>query len=511
MIHFVKNQACRRTVGRLFVFIGITLCAVGQTVGAQTRFALRDTTPDLSKYANVEDCVSGLRRTLQEEYIQVTDWADTIELGANFRFSPGSKTGEAFASQCIAKFNAESVDVADSYLFWIELYMAAGKIKDGEIVAKRMLSGLSWNPTGSETSLGTGLNNVIAAFSRARPYPTDLISSLIESYIDGPNRPSSIKELVRLYTTRTRFQLISNDSSAAKLSAQTIVSLIDGYSGDSIDAEYIRRDAPSDLALARELLADNQILDSLRVSGQAYARARRSIWKDVSGLSQINRDANIVHDRVKMIGEKAAPLVGQYVYPRNGNVSSSAASASRNVSDVSYPSPGKINIVAFLYGGCRKETPILIGKVRAHHKALDCLAAYTILKRIAKQYPEVELTVVTRTKGYLGMEGPLSPDVEVDMIKKWWIDNHKLPASLVIAETDYFRMPSSEDRRRIDVPDVNAENYIFLSEQKREKDIENKTFYLVDADGTILEADLINIYTERSLKPILDIITKRNK
>lgn len=51
MISRIKTPNTSKKVGRLFVFICITLYTVAQTVGAQTRFDIRDTVPDISKYS----------------------------------------------------------------------------------------------------------------------------------------------------------------------------------------------------------------------------------------------------------------------------------------------------------------------------------------------------------------------------------------------------------------------------------------------------------------------------
>lgn len=501
MIPLVKIPDTRKKLGRLFVLICITLYAVGQTVGAQTRFASRDTTPDISKYGLIEECIAGFHRVLRAEEIKLPDWRDTIELVGGEEFKPIPGAAQNFSSRCLAKFNPDSVNL-DMYLLWIRLYLGAGNDDAAQLTAKRKLASLSWEKQDSSIFLGQAIDSILNEYSRARPYRADLVRSLLDSYLEGPSSPSSLEQIVNLYFSKVRYELFSGDTVAGKLWAHKILSLIDSFPRSEKDSEFVTKHAPASIASAMEIIEGDALLDSLRVSGQAYAQLRRSFWKDVTTGSAAN-------DYIRMVGEKAMPLVGEFKYAKNGNSSGSAVSTGVSSSGTSYPTAGKVSLIVFLYGGCRVETPIVAGKARDQYNSV-CFDSYSVLRRLAEEYPDVEMTIVSRTMGYLGQLNPLSPENEASMLRWWWLENHKLPASLIITNTEYFRLPGL-DRRRIDSPDENMLNYSYLASQRRNRVIENKTFYLVDSDGTILESGTLDVRSEQKLKPILDIITKRLK
>lgn len=492
----------RANLGRLFVLIGITLYAVGQAVGAQTRFTVPDTAPDLSKYETIEDCASGLSRVVYGEKIKLPYWADTVELVGGEEVQELPAVAKDFSLRCVAKFNPDSANL-DMYHLWIRAYLAAGNDNAAQIVANRKLVASSWETQDSSQLFERAIDVILGEYTRARPYRIELVRSLLDTYLEGEKSPTGVSHLVNLYSSKVHYELSVGDSTTARAWAQKVLDLIDTFPRSQQNADFFRLHAASAIATAREVGESKSLLDSLRVSGEAYAALRRFFWKDVT-----SGDAN---DYVKMIGEKAKPLVGDFVYSRDGSPinTSSFPAESASFSAGVFPATGKVSMVVFLYGGCRAESPSDGGQSRSAFNE-SCLDSYTVLHRIARRYPDVEITIVSRTLGYVGDLGPLSPAEEAEKLRWWWLDHHKLPASLVIAETGYFNMPGL-DRRRLDNPDENATNYTFLANQRRTGDISNRTIYLIDSDGAILAAETLNVTAEKRLKPILDIITNRNK
>lgn len=492
MIPIVNNHVVRKNMARLFVLIGASLFAVGHTVVAQTRFAVRDSVPDMSKYKRIEECLVGFQRTLQTENSKLPFWPDTVELVGKEVFGSLPDPARDFAARCLAKFDIDSPNL-DMYLAWISLYLVENNDSAAHSIAKRKLAELSWATSDSAKVLGKELSMVVATYRSARPYRADLIRSLLQPYTEGSLQPSYLEHLTDLYLARAGVEYDVGDSAAGKAWAEKVVSAIETASLAGSTDEFLSRSAPEVLANARELLANNDLLDSLDVSGKAYAAFRRSLWKDVNVYSP-------KVDTMRMIGQIAKPLRGDFVYTRSGQVASNSQT---------FPKDGKVSLIVFLYGGCRWGTPILTGEVRQTHAA-NCLATYTLLKRISRQYPELEITIASRTMGFIGMQAPLTPEVEAEMLKSWWLDKHQLPASLVITNTDYFRLPGL-DGRRIDNADENTINYVFLEGEREHTDIGNQMFYLVDTDGSILQAGRMNTASERRIKQMLDIITKRAK
>lgn len=504
MIRFVNFQNIRQNLIRLLVIVGITLCTIGQTAGAQTRFAKRDTVPDVSKYVTMEDCMIALGRITKSEELKLPYWPDTIELVGGEELKPLPVAAQDFTARCIAKFNPDSVDL-DSYIYWIRLYLSAGNDKTAQLIAKRIIDLSSWDSQDSSKLLSRTIGNVLSEYTKALPRRTELARSLIDFYLEGANQPISLEHRVGLYFSKASQELANGDTATARVWANKILSIIDSSANSARDSVFMKKQASSSIAAARDIIERDVLMDSLRVSGQAYATLKRSIWKDIPD--------GPAKEHINMIGEKARPLVGEFIYSRNGerlNGPVSLAGAS-SPSTVSYPTSGKVSLVVFLYGGCREESPSIgnPGKERDSYRTM-CLDGYTILHRIAKRYPELDITIVTKTLGYLGWVGPLTPEDEADSLRWLWLENHKLPARLVVANTENFRLPGL-DRRRIDHPNENSANYSYLMHQRRGGELRNKTVYLIDSDGTILETGGLSTGLEKSLKPILDIITKRAK
>ena len=211
-----------------------------------------------------------------------------------------------------------------------------------------------------------------------------------------------------------------------------------------------------------------------------------------------------------VVGETAPPLTGEFVFAPGGERLHGAVAGPNSSTGptVSRPTRGKVSIVVFLYGGCRAESPVVVGKVRESFRTGDCLAAYTMLHRLARQFPEVEITIASRTIGYVGDTRPLTPAEEADVLQSWWLGFHRLPATLIIENTQFFRL-EKYDRRRIDLPADNATRYLFGNE--RASEIGNKYALLIDADGTVLDADHLVPWTEKRFRELLEIITKRPK
>jgi len=73
---------------------------------------------------------------------------------------------------------------------------------------------------------------------------------------------------------------------------------------------------------------------------------------------------------------------------------------------------------------------------------------HAMLRRLhAKFGDDLNITIMTRTYGFMGGSAPLSVAQEVDSIRHYYLDVHKLPVTVAVVETQFDRLP---DGRRID-------------------------------------------------------------
>lgn len=500
----------QRAMSILFFYIAITFSIIGQTAGAQTRFVVPDTMPDVSKYVSNEECLAALKRITSHEVKKLPYWIDTLELKGGEELEPIAASARDFSSRCLVKFNPDSVGLED-YRTWMRLYLSAGNDRAAQLIAKRKLDESSWDAKDSSKLLFDAIVGVWSEYSDARPRRYKLARSVMDFYIEGSDPPVSIEHKATLYSMRASLELVSGDTAAGKFWANKILSVIDSGSNLGKDSLFLKNKAPFLIADSRRMIEHNVLLDSLRISGHAYATFLRSIGKDLPDIGWGRR----TKDRYDvMVNQKAKPLAGEFIYSSSGERQGSSVSLAGTASSsaVSCPTLGKVSLVVFLYGGCRKESPTSGTELeRPGHteESTMCMDGYTILRRIAKLYPEVDITIVSKTTGYLGELGPLTPQDEADSLRWLWLEKHKLPARLIVENTEYFRLPGL-DRRRIDQPYENSMNYPFLKRNEN-AEIGNKSVYLIDSDGTILLFSTLGRAFEKDVKPMLDIITRRNK
>lgn len=502
MIASVSTLFRLKIMGRLFVTIGITLCAFGQIVGAQTRFTPRDTTPDLSRYNTVEECLAGSNRVAFSHKKELLHWSDTLELLGGEEFDSLPAPVYQFSYRCLEKFDSKS-EPDKLYRLWISLYLKAGNDDAARSIANRKLAASSWRGEDTTAGLENIFNTVIREYTAARPYRSELIEELFDMYLEGPKRPTLLDHLSMLNLHRIRHELRLGDSTSGKSHARRTLLLVDSLGGLKENRKFMQKDGPELIASLREIIEHNTLMDSLRVSGQAYANFKLSLWENVTGGSKV--------EFVRVLNEKAKPLSADFLFAENGERIATLGDATHesDLTESTFPALGKVSLVIFLYGGCQEDSPGNTGKVRTSH-AVTCLAEYSILKRIAKNYPDLSISIVSRTMGYLGQLGPLAPEEEANMLNEWWHKHHQLPGPLLVTNTQYFRLPGY-DRRRIDNPDDNVMKYAFLSYQRDRQEVGNKMIYLIDSDGTVLEMDQLSQLTEKKIKPMLDIITQRGK
>jgi hypothetical protein len=84
------------------------------------------------------------------------------------------------------------------------------------------------------------------------------------------------------------------------------------------------------------------------------------------------------------------------------------------------------------------------------------------------------------------------------------LEFHRLPATLVISNPEFFRL-EQPDRRRIDEPTANMTGYAFGIWGGAG----NKEAYLVDVNGMILHSGQLNRSLERQFRELLDVVMNR--
>ncbi|HEX6047974.1 MAG TPA: hypothetical protein VFZ21_01850, partial [Gemmatimonadaceae bacterium] len=124
-----------------------------------------------------------------------------------------------------------------------------------------------------------------------------------------------------------------------------------------------------------------------------------------------------------------------------------------------------------------------------------------MLRRMASAFPALEITLVDRTRGFFSYLVVASPAAEATLRRESW-RAHRAPGTLVVAATDFFRLPEP-DRRRIDRPNPpNFTPYTF----GRSWPMVAGSAFIIDRDGTIVHAGELDRVHERQWSELIEIL-----
>jgi hypothetical protein len=207
------------------------------------------------------------------------------------------------------------------------------------------------------------------------------------------------------------------------------------------------------------------LLDSLRHSTAAYASLYRSLVGKVMGTGPLPAGVG------QPIGEPAPRIEADFWFRRGD-------------STATRPTKGKVSLVVF-------QDPQLcyFGATRP-----DCQATYARLRRLARQFPALEITLVAQTQGWFDKAAPPAPAEEAALLAHAWLEERQIPAALAVTATPFWRL-ADPDRRRINRDVPNAIHYTFGRPSARARGITNLApfdAYLIDQVGALVTVSSLN-------------------
>ena len=450
---------------------------------AQTHFQPADTTPDLSRYRTVDECLAATRRVTETARLSLTVWSDTSEYLINEPLDSLPASVISTARQCSAPFRPETVAL-NAYRDWMKLFLLANRDTEADILMRRGID--SVRQQGHQDSLIGVLYTSMRAYIEARPTRWDKVLSIGLMFEGSDVKPSG-RQLLGAYIMQFDAAEGVNDTATRRRFAEKIVAAANALPAEQ-KAEAWYGSTRYRVTAALDFLSHLALMDSLRHSSTAYVALKRANWETVRGK---NRDP-----LPAFVGKQAVPVVADFWFAPDRGPLAAGETPSR-------PTRGKVALVIFLRG-CRAETSIFNEPVQRQSYRGDCWEQYAIMHRFAQRFPNLEMTLVAQTSGYLGESSPVTSQAEADILQKWWLGFHRLPATLAVATTPFFRL-DPPDRRRIDEPVENAVNYLFGEGQK----MFPRVGYLVDKDGMVLYSGYFGRQTERYLREILDVVMRR--
>lgn len=485
-------RAFYRAVYVLLLFTGMLL-SISSPIAAQTRFATPDTAIDVSKYKTLEECMVLRDRLNRREVLRLPYWRDTVEYTDSESLHPHASPVFDTLVLCMSKFSVEDVDYENftEYLDWITIFYDARRDADGQAVIDKKISMSRWDKNDTSTGRHDVIESVLSALNAARPVRWETYVR-IAKMIDSPQASSPWETRMNIYSELLALSEDVGDTAVQKYTANKIIELDKTLSDkDKISREWMISGRYTVLK-AVDLANNSQMLDSLKVSSSAYVSFRNSYWESIRGPNSDGLPNNV--------GEIAKPIVGDFWFRREGGKVARLPHAPGPL-----PEKGRINLVVFLDINCEENTPIFIGQYHRSYSGGRCLSLYPLVRRLAERYPSLQVIVVSLTDGFIGATEPMSPEEEAIQKSHWWLGTHKLPATLVVAEQKFFKLPAP-DYRRIDELHENSLNYLFNVWGTR---VSVGSAFLIDVDGVVLYGNALQRSTERKFNELLRVVTGR--
>ncbi len=458
---------------RLSVIFSIAGFLFGsQQALGQTRFLLPDTVPDYRQYKYVEECMSAFQRIFDSIEAK-KPWADTLEGSESPFKSPYPPEPIEKARLCLEPVKADTLPLNNVH-YWAESFLKVNRDADAELLYKRYFDSVPDNQRIIE------FIKTFRTYLFARPVRIDALRTLYKIGLSEIPKDSSV--YIALTTGMMTVALLnSGDHEAAKESSGTLLSLLDGMSDDVKDRKDYQA-IVTQLYPTILLLFEQEGLDSLAVSTMAYRAFAEGYWK---------RMTNLPFEHAGLpIAAKAPQLKGDFAFQSRLKKLSDGTIGVTGEYDPIAPDnvviPGKVNVIFFVQGGCHAYTPI-IGYGRANGDS-RCWGEAKALSRIKKYFPNVEITLVSRTFGNLGDAPPLTPAQEADTLAKYFLSFFGIPAKHHIVDGSFVRI-SQDDRRKVDTESDYQLDYVINGKRFAQ----HRSVVVIDKNGEIF-------YTGRSLQ-----------
>ncbi len=477
----------------ILLIFGLFFSAANGLQG-QSLFKRSSLVPEYESYRYIDECMAAVERRDREVRLRSPIWEDTIEFDRSFVKRPVVPEAKAIGIRCLSSFKIDTVPLKDPRE-WVPPLLLVDRSAEAEKWFTRLLDSVP------APERWTQYAEVINAISSVRPVQVEMAVRVYERAL-GDIPADSVEALLKMHMAMIEAVYYSNDTSLESRTFKELFSLIDRIP-DSVKEKhgYTSQFAPFLLILMHKG-TQGEALDSFRMSMDAYVRYRSSVWKRVMNTSfDGSGDA---------IGLQAPVIEGNFWFKSSqidrSNTHSDTTSGQlygyTKTDKVQYPQTGKINLIAFLQGGCHANTPKLLhGRSNGD---VPCWSTMSMVRRLRAKYPDIQLTVVTKTHGSLGDAPPLSEEAEADTLAKYFLGFHRLPAVYAVSAGPFVRM-TMPDNRRVDTETANEINYYFRGNSL----IQSGVVVLTDVNGRVVYAAVPQAEDEALLKRFIEIELKR--
>ncbi len=482
----------RTSFYRSLILVAACICSASDLSG-QTRFARPDTTPNYAAYRYPEECLAAIIRLRDSSDIKEVLWRDTMSFEASLLQWPTPPAAIEAGRKCFAKIDVDTIGNQNVNL-WGILLVAAQRNDEAERLFMRYLDSAKIG------ELPSRVQSIGRVYQSARPVNHAMIkkfSDIVRVKIpDDSLVPSMyLKDIFwRFAVSAGEFDVADRIESEAK---ELLDKTTHTWNGTPQEA----------IVMVKKMFAkpyheefSHIGHDSLLVSTAAFRNLRMHTWR-----TYIDEGAE---DTEFLEGMKVPRLEGDWYYLNQFKTDNHKLVLSDQFSKVSAtqrPVPGKVNAVAFLQGGCHEKTLPFNPTARNNGRAKrNCWGTIAALKRLKTAFPDLEITIVTKTYGDYANAEPLKPNDEADTLASYFLGFYQIPAVHIIANGEFVRIPGL-DNRRVDT-EVPFEYAYDINGVKFARD---SVVLLIDETGHIFHSDGILGYHEARARKKIETVYKR--
>lgn len=479
-------------LSRCFGLLLSGLLLVPDSVMAQAAFIIpSDSISDYSYYNRIETCNAMVNRVA----MQLSRKVDSISYRAKiFIAEPIDTTSSVLrwnVQECMERFNISAISEHDSVrkgkksilpdamkLYYqgrhMDRFFALADSVMLEVTGKAVkfssiesdIVNNSQRTADSETKGDTvgwwpvvsGFRIIADAIKAVKPVDFQLLDSLQDKYLipillDNKQDLKAYADYVNVLLSRID-RKYADSAEAGREEYEDLIVLINRDVGGKVDSDS--SDAAIYIRTIKRDIYDKiyhlATLDSLRSRGpDGYFDALRVNHR----LSGFKDERSFSYG----IAEKFFTPLAFRVYNYKGDVWSADSATNE---EYNLLQSGRPQIVMSAEALCRNESFHRFPQTWQRGKrTFECWSRYEMIKWIKENYPDIEITLITSTRGHFTNIAYKDPYEEAEVIKDAWWGFHKLPANILIYHTDFFNL-GDFDRRRQDLPDENRERYISM-------------------------------------------------
>ncbi len=403
------------------VFSGIVatllLCMSGSMLNAQARFVEPPREVNLTNYRTVEQCLAMVDR-LESKWQNLEPLYDTMPPGFSDRMILWPSNIVESAQKCSAQWQASTAPLKDLWLLG-QLFLVADRKSDLSTLLSRRIAEATTNEDSLKRMIA---DSALELYARARPVYFHEIDSLVTYMIALPDTIISKEDKIdRLWLLRALAVALEIEPAVAMRAAAMADSLFTRLSDEERRTPWYAdpRMNTADRAKSNSFfLHFRERMDSLSIGTAAY-------------VNLVNHQQTVLfnaidptQDRRFDVGASSPRIDGDFWFPVKPTISR--------------PTAGKISLVI--------PMSVCLGPEDDPVNSYGCLGKFAMVKRIHKQFPNIEITVLANQEGRAILQEPGSAADEAEDMRRWLLEGLNLPITLVVEKADFIRLEMPDNR-----------------------------------------------------------------